>query len=650
MLLRLKLVFFISFCTLILQAQNLEEILKSVETISIPETKLDSSAGSTGDLKKSYWFTEANSKMPYRLYVPSTYHGKKSFPLIVMLHGGNSDENKYVDKNNRLLFKLAEKYGYILVSPLGFSPTGAYGSFLRLPAVFGKQDEVEKLRLSIDSSRWKTLELSEKDVMNVLDIVKKDYKIDKDNIFLMGHSMGSGGTWYLGAKNAELWKALAPMSGPFIDEKNYPFDKIKTKPIFVSEGTLAPASLEGSRLLAKYLTDKGFKSHYMEVVANHGDMVALVLPSVFNFFNEQLNTYVASQVPVTPPRLSDTMQSVIILPDNKVLFRIKGPKATEVSINGDFTAAPDTTKMQKDASGMWSVILGPLKPDLYSYEFTVDGVRTIDPRNALLRESMSGVANLFVLPGAESAFLAERNVPHGTIEKVWYHSKSLNLDRRLHIYFPPNYHKIKEKLPVLYLLHGGSGNDATWTTIGRANFILDNLYAEGKIQNMIVVMPSGQTPLPTEWMAAGLEKDPFLKDFFSDIIPLIEQNYNVSTKRSDRAIAGLSMGGVQVLNISLFSPEKFDYVAPMGTGYFPSVINTLESENSAVLKNPELNKIKNYTFYMGNKDPVAYNNGKNTRKLFEKNGIKFQYIEEEGGHRQNVFRRNFYDFVQKIFK
>ena len=291
-----------------------------------------------------------------------------------------------------------------------------------------------------------------------------------------------------------------------------------------------------------------------------------------------------AQVPVNPPRLLDTFESVKILPDYSVIFRIKAPKATDVFLVPDYSPKADTIRMEKGDNGVWAWHTNPLKPDLYGYEFWVDGVRTIDPRNPILRDAASNISNLFEMPAPESAYLTEKNVPHGKVEKVYYHSKSLNLDRRMHVYLPPNYDKIKEKLPVLYLLHGGSGNDATWATIGRANFILDNLYAEGKLKPMIVVMPNGTAPLPTDWMAAGTEKDPFCQDFLQDIMPFIETNYRVSTKRAHRAIAGLSMGGVQVLNIALWNPEKFAYVAPMGTGYFPPIIKVIEEQKSDVLK------------------------------------------------------------------
>ena len=223
--------------------------------------------------------------MPYRLYVPTSWDGGSKLSLIVMLHGGGSDENRYLDDNNRQLLRLAEQHGYVLVSPLGYNSLGAYGTPLRLPAVFGQPEAAAKQRAAVTPEQERTLELSEKDVLNVLEIVLNEYPIDQTSMFLMGHSMGSGGTWYLGAKYFELWRAIAPMSGPFVDEANYPWDRIRPMPIMMSEGTKALPSVKGSYLMRDWMIAHGFDLEYLEVDADHGGMVPLVLPAVFDFFD-----------------------------------------------------------------------------------------------------------------------------------------------------------------------------------------------------------------------------------------------------------------------------------------------------------------------------------------------------------------------------
>jgi poly(3-hydroxybutyrate) depolymerase len=238
-----------------------------------------------GDQRRTYRFPGTNAEIPYRLYVPTTWDGQSKLPLIMMLHGGGSNESQYLNQNNKQFLKLADEHGYLLVSPLGYSPTGAYGTCLRLPAVFGQPEAAAKIRASLTPEREHTLELSEKDVINVLELVLNEYPVDRAAMFLTGHSMGSGGTWYLGAKYPEYWAALAPMSGPFVEEANYPWDRIRKMPIFMTEGTGATPSLAGSRQMRDWMKASDFKLEYLEVEANHPGMVPLVLPAVFDFFD-----------------------------------------------------------------------------------------------------------------------------------------------------------------------------------------------------------------------------------------------------------------------------------------------------------------------------------------------------------------------------
>jgi predicted esterase len=202
-----------------------------------------------------------------------------------MLHGAGANEGSYLDANNKLMLRLAEQHGYVLVSPLGLNPLGAYGTPLRLPAVFGQPAIAAQQRSAIDADKERTLELSEKDVISALEIVLGEYPIDRTNMFLAGHSMGSGGAWYIGAKYPDYWAAIAPMSGPFVDEANYPWEHVRPKPIFMTEGTGATPSLAGSRIMRDWMKAHDFQLDYLEVDADHGGMVPLVLPSVFDFFD-----------------------------------------------------------------------------------------------------------------------------------------------------------------------------------------------------------------------------------------------------------------------------------------------------------------------------------------------------------------------------
>ncbi|HEY1302984.1 MAG TPA: alpha/beta hydrolase-fold protein [Vicinamibacterales bacterium] len=241
-------------------------------------------ARATGNQHREYVFSPTGQRMPYRVYVPTTWDGKASLPILLMLHGAGANENSYMDQADGLLMKLAEQHGFIVVSPIGFTPLGAYGNPLRLPAVFGQTAAAATQRAAVTVARQRELDLSELEVITALEVVSEEYGADRSRTFLAGHSMGSGGVWHLAARYPERWRAVAPMSGPFLDAATYPFDRIKRLPIFMTEGTRATPSLEGSRALARFLREGGFAFDYLEVNGDHGGMVPMVWPRVFEFF------------------------------------------------------------------------------------------------------------------------------------------------------------------------------------------------------------------------------------------------------------------------------------------------------------------------------------------------------------------------------
>ena len=188
-----------------------------------------------GDQHRSYRFAEANKDEPYRLYVPTNWDGQAKLPLVMFLHGSGADESTYIDANNKQMLTLAQQRGYILVAPLG--DAGAYGNFLRLSSPFGKPDEAAKLIAQITPDSERTNELSEKDVINVLELILAEYPVDRAAMFLTGHSMGSGGTWYIGGKYASYWKGLRAHVGPVRTGDGLPWESVRPIYLFVTEGT-----------------------------------------------------------------------------------------------------------------------------------------------------------------------------------------------------------------------------------------------------------------------------------------------------------------------------------------------------------------------------------------------------------------------------
>ena len=237
------------------------------------------------DKKCAYFFEELGEEMPFRVCVPHDWDGKKKLPLVMFLHGGWNTESSYLDENDKLMVRLADQHGYLLVSPLGAH--SSYGNRLLLPAGFGKDKDTQEVLAKRNAPElMREQELSEQDVINVLEIVLKNYPVDRKHMFLCGHSMGSGGTWYIGGKYASYWRALAPMSGPFVTRDGYPWERIKQMPIFISEGIRAGASLQSSRDLRNFAEQYGLKYQYKEVDGDHGQMVPMILPDVFQFFNQ----------------------------------------------------------------------------------------------------------------------------------------------------------------------------------------------------------------------------------------------------------------------------------------------------------------------------------------------------------------------------
>ncbi len=276
-----------------------------------------------GDQKRSYRFPEANATIPYRLCVPPSWDGKSKLALVMFLHGAGNTESSYLEQDNKLMIKTANQHGVLLVSAMGHQ--SSYGTFIRLPAVFGKPDEVAPMLAKRTTATELANQLSEKDVLNVLEIVKAEYPIDTTNVFLTGHSMGSGGTWYLGGKYPDLWRGLAPMSGPFVTETGYPWDRMLKMPILVTEGTMS-ATIESSRALRDWLKKKSGSFKYKEVVADHAGMVPATLSDVYDHF-DSLRATTVGIAPARSHRSIEGSERSVVFADAGSILRIAAPQA-----------------------------------------------------------------------------------------------------------------------------------------------------------------------------------------------------------------------------------------------------------------------------------------------------------------------------------
>ncbi len=342
--------------------------------------------------------------------------------------------------------------------------------------------------------------------------------------------------------------------------------------------------------------------------------------------------------------------------DRRVTFRILAPKAETVRLTGsDIPGIGQGAEMKKDPNGVWEVVLGPIDAGAYRYNFNVDGVSVIDPRNPATSESNTNTWSLVAIPGSD--FMDTKDVPHGAVAEVTYFSKSLKRFRRMHVYTPPGYESGQGKYPVFYLLHGASDCDDAWTSVGRAGFILDNLIAAGKAKPMVVVMPAGHTG-PFTFRPRGDSGQPrvdeFAQDFLNDIMPYAESHYRVHTDPQNRAIAGLSMGGGQTLNIAIANPCKFAHIGVYSSGIFGITGGnpagpSWDEQHKETLDNADLKKgIKLFWFATG-KDDFLVGTSRATVELFKKHGFDVVYKETDGAHTWINWRNYLNEFAPQLF-
>lgn len=347
-----------------------------------------------------------------------------------------------------------------------------------------------------------------------------------------------------------------------------------------------------------------------------------------------------------PPRVT----SPEVTADRAIIFRIYAPKAENVRlIGGDIPGLGQGAALTRQSNDIWEIKIGPVEPGCYRYSFNVDGVFVVDPRNPAASESNANLWSLVYVGGAD--WMDVKDVPHGTISQVTYYSKVLKRLRRMHIYTPPGYETGKGRYPVFYLLHGATDSDNSWSSVGRAGIILDNLIAEKKAKPMIVVMPNGHTGPFSFGSRDGLSRslEEFVEEFETDILPAVESNYRVKTDRKSRAIAGLSMGGAQTLNIMVRNPDKFAYVGVFSSGIFGDQLGKWEEKYQKTLDDAKLKKdLKLLWFATGNKD-FLLNSSRATVEMFKKHGYEVQFKETEGAHTWINWRAYLREFAQKLF-
>jgi enterochelin esterase-like enzyme len=330
--------------------------------------------------------------------------------------------------------------------------------------------------------------------------------------------------------------------------------------------------------------------------------------------------------------------------DGRVTFRLRAPNAKSVGVSIQF--AQGVQPMTRSESGLWSVTLGPAEPEIYEYNFVVDGLQIVDPANSWQKVWIRNARNLVEIPGKEPMFFQQQQVPHGTLHLHKYPSKSLGVTRGLYIYTPPGYETSENvPYPVLYLLHGMGDTEDAWTVVGRANLIADNLLAAKKARPLVIVMPYGHTPSAPPDMRSLGNYAAYEKDLIEDVIPYVQRNYRVSKKQKDRAIAGLSMGGGQSLTIGLGNLELFGWVGAFSSAV-PREPKLDELLSNVKAKNDKLNLL---WIGCGNKDFLFQANQK-LIELLNTDNIRHVAHITSGSHEWRLWRIYLNELVPLLFR
>lgn len=587
----------------------------------------------------SAWFSNNAKASAFQSYGKQLLDG--GFAVVSINHRA-SVEAKYPAQINdvkaaiRYVRGNAAKYGFdtSFVGITGFS-SGGHLSSLAGTTNGVKTKKFGKVKIDIEGSLGAYTKESSRvdavvDFFGPIDVSRMErcetYKDDKSpEAVLLGCSP---------SKNPDLSKSLNPMS--YIDKNDPKF--------LVIHGDADPVvPYCQSEFFAKALRDKGVLEDFITVPGgNHGPVTFndYTFQRMVNFFQKQAGMP-ETKLPKASVLNIRRQEYPRVLEDNRVEFRIKAPTAQKVQI--DLGRLYD---MKKDADGVWTCTTDPQTEGFHYYFLVVDGVKVADPCS----ETFYGCS--MMSSGVEIPYPAEKqaryelkaDVPHGQVARLRYQSKVTGSWKNMYVYTPAEYETSGKPYPVLYLQHGGGEDERGWSNQGLTDIILDNLIAEGKAKPMIVVMMDGN----------GQD---FTSELLTDGIPFVESHYRTVKTADGRALAGLSMGGIQTLNASIMHPELFSYVGVFSSGWFknpqPFMANSSGEMYYAKLKErPEYynKQFREFFLTMGGPEDIAYENCKAMRERFDQMGIKHSYYETPGGHTWPVWRESLYFFAQKLFK
>ncbi|NBB23262.1 esterase [Runella sp. CRIBMP] len=633
---------FLLLCSFIGFAQKMEKEMPKgyeQEKMGIPKGKIDTVL---------YDSKTVGNKRKTLVYTPPGFDKKKKYPVFYLLHGIGGDEKEWfkgASPQNILdnLYAEGKIQPMIVVMPNGraMKDDRAVGN------VFEK-DKVEAFATF------------EKDLLNdLIPFIEKKYPTltDKDNRAIAGLSMGGGQSLNFGLGNLDKFSWVGGFSSapntkvPQELVPNIEAAKQKLKLLFISCGD-ADGLIGFSKRTHDYLYQNDVPHIYYLEAGGHDFKVwknGLYMFSQF-LFKPVDNTSLEQYTVLGTPASSNVRNAKYpqILPDNRVIFKVKAPDAHKVQV--DLGKKYD---MVKDTAGFWNVTTDVISRGFHYYSLIIDGVALADPASETFY-GMGRMASGIEIPYKEGGFYALKDVPHGDIRIKKYLSKATNTWREMYVYTPPGYDKSSEKYPVLYLLHGGGEDQRGWATQGRTDLILDNLIAEQKAKPMIIAMLDGNF-YGNGGGVAGFG-EPQLRAFENELknaaIPFVESNFRVETDAQNRALAGLSMGGLQTLYAGIKNTSMFSSLGVFSSGWWANNPKLSDPQYEFMKNNASTinGNLKNFWISMGGKEDIAHQNCQIMMKKFDEMGIKYKYSEYAGGHSWPVWRHDLFEFSQLLFK
>jgi len=579
------------------------------------------------------------------IYTPPGYSKVKKYPVLYLLHGIGGDEKEWLNGGQPQVI-LDNLYAENKVEPM----------IVVLPNGRAMKDDRANGNIMAEDKVQAFANFEQDLIKDLIPFIEKNFPVIKDaeHRAIAGLSMGGGQSLNFGLGNLDKFTWVGGFSSAPNTKKpeellpNPEVAKSKLKLLWLScgdkDGLIGFSQRTHNYLVTNnvphiYYVDHGY--HDFKVWKNSLYMFSQLIfkPVDVASFGQISNVGRPAETNIR------SASYPLILPDGHAVFQVKAPEAQKIQL--DLGRKYD---MVKNAEGVWETTTDSLSEGFHYYSLIIDGMAVADPASESFY-GMGRMASGFEVPFKGDSYYEIRNVPHGDIRIKNYYSNITNSWRNFYMYTPPGYDQNStEKYPVLYILHGGGEDQRGWATQGKTDLIIDNLISQKKAVPMIVIMVDGNLPLNG---FGGETLGVFDKELKLSIIPFVEQNYRVKTDANSRALAGLSMGGIQTLYTGVKNIDLFSYLGVFSSGWIQPMQKELADSQYEFMKNnaDKINSdLKLFWISQGGKEDIAWKNCQTMVAKFDEMKIKYIYSEYPGGHSWPVWRNNLYNFAQLLFK